>query len=217
MKAQLNLFNESATGIVNGSATLHKTVLKERIKNTHFQASNPTFTIEKWQAGDEWLPIHYAIVNTAVGELLIAATSKGVTYIGFIIKVRAVTIADLKRRFPENILLEGNNEWLTIAIDRVNDPEKELPLHLHLKGTEFQLGVWEKLLLIPFGGVTNYKQLGNGEADSRAIGSAVGANPVSYLVPCHRVIRADGNFDGFYWGREVKAHLLSYEATSIVK
>jgi AraC family transcriptional regulator of adaptative response/methylated-DNA-[protein]-cysteine methyltransferase len=82
---------------------------------------------------------------------------------------------------------------------------------LHLKGTEFQLSVWERLILIPFGGLINYKQLGNGEPGSRDIGTAVGANPVSYLVPCHRVIRAKGNYDGFFRGNEVKARLLTYE------
>ena len=208
----MNLFNESAVGPVDQTAVLDKAVLKERIKNTHFQAAHPLFNIVKWEASDEQLPVIYKIEKTQVGELLIAATLKGITYLGFIVKSNNATIADLKRRFPENAITKGSTEWIEKAIDSINDPEKELPLNLHLKGTEFQLNIWEKLLLIPFGGLTNYKQLGDSEPDSRAIGAAVGANPVGYLVPCHRVIRADGNFSGFYWGDDMKAQLLAYEA-----
>jgi AraC family transcriptional regulator of adaptative response/methylated-DNA-[protein]-cysteine methyltransferase len=152
MKAQLNLFNESL------SDTLDKTALKERIQRTHFLAANPSFTMNKWVPEDDRLPMFYKIEKTPVGELLIAATAKGVTYLGFIIENGATPLANLKRRFPANIIAEGNNEWLTIALDRINNPEKELHLHLHLKGTEFQLSVWEKLILIPFGGLANYKQ-----------------------------------------------------------
>lgn len=205
MKVQLDLFNEKF-------AMLDKAVLKERIKNTHLQPSNSSFTIKKWEPGDELLPMLYKIEDTPLGRLLIAATLKGITYLGFITEDSAITIADLKRRFPANDLTEGVNEWLTAAITHINFPEKELALQLHLKGTDFQLSVWQKLLRIPFGGLTNYKQLGNSNSNSRAVGAAVGANPVGYLVPCHRVIRADGSFDGFFWGNAIKAQLLAYEA-----
>ena len=208
MKAQLNLFNDRA-------AILAKEVLKERIKSTQFKTAHPSFIIIKWEPGDELLPMLYQIKTTPLGKVLIAATAKGVTYLGFIIKDNATTLADLKRRFPENTITAGTNVWITIALTRVNNPEEGMALNLHLKGTDFQLNVWGKLLLIPFGGLTNYKQLGNSDSDSRAIGSAVGANPVGYLVPCHRVIRADGSFNGFFWGNDVKANLLTYEASCI--
>ena len=217
MKAQMNLFNEDLSGTVNASSVLDKTVLKERIKNTHFKTANPSFTINRWIPGDELLPIYYSVEKTPLGKLLIAATENGVIYLGFITKNSANVIADLKRRFSKNVITEGTTRWHAIAADRINKPEKQSILHLHLKGTDFQLGVWEKLILIPFGGLTNYKQLGNGGNDSRAIGAAVGANPVGYLIPCHRVIRADGNFDGFFWGKEIKAQLLTYEAAGAGK
>lgn len=218
MEAQLNLFNKGYSRTVNKAELLDKAVLKERINNTHFQSANPSFTIEKWQPGDEQLPMFYTIENTLIGHLLIAATEKGITYAGFVVKDIAAALADLKRRFPENKLTVGTVKWLTIAADRINNPEKKVPLSLHLKGTDFQLYVWKKLILIPFGGLTNYKQLGAGP-DSRAVGAAVGANPVGYLVPCHRVIHADGTLSGFFWGREIKAGLLKFEATpsSIIK
>ncbi|WPU95048.1 methylated-DNA--[protein]-cysteine S-methyltransferase [Mucilaginibacter sabulilitoris] len=216
MKAQLNLFSNGLTGTDNSSAILDKAVLKERIKNTHFQSAHPSFIIVKWEAGDELLPMYYTIEETPLGEVLIAATSKGITYLGFIVKDETKAIADVKKRFPESNLMAGSTDWHIAAINRIENPETEQPLHLHLKGTEYQLSIWEKLLLIPFGGVTNYKMLGDGNPDSREIGAAVGANPVGYLIPCHRVIRADGNFYGFFWGNKVKAHLLTYEAVCAV-
>ena len=205
METQLDLFNKDLD-------ILNKEVLKDRVKNTCLQSINPLFTLTKWRHEDNTLPILYQFEKTPVGELLIAATDKGISYIGFVIDHKNVTMADLKRRFPENALTEDINEWLTSATAQVNNPQEELPLNFHLKGTDFQLSIWEKLLSIPFGGLVNYMQLGNGAADARAVGSAVGANPVSYLVPCHRVIRADGSFNGFFWGNEVKAGLLKYEA-----
>jgi AraC family transcriptional regulator of adaptative response/methylated-DNA-[protein]-cysteine methyltransferase len=216
MKAQMNLFTEGLSATVSASSVSDKTALKERIKNTRFKTTNPSFTVNRWAPGDELLPIYYYVEKTSLGKLLIAATKKGVIYLGFITKNSANVIADLKRRFPQNTLTEGTTQWHIIATERIDNPEKQSILHLHLKGTEFQLGIWEKLILIPFGGLTNYKQLGNGENDSRAIGAAVGANPVGYLIPCHRVIRADGNFDGFFWGKDIKAQLLTYEATGDV-
>lgn len=66
-------------------------------------------------------------------------------------------------------------------------------------------------MLIPFGGLTTYSELGNGARNARATGTAVGANPVSIIVPCHRVVRADGSYDGYYWGPELKKKLLAYE------
>lgn len=213
METQLNLFNEGLTGTIPGASVLNKAILKERIKNTHLQAANPLFIINKWETADERLELYYCVAKTSIGELLIAATSKGITYTGFIVNDLAKTIDDLKRRFPKNMIAEKTNNWIHIAITRINNPASEQPLQLHLKGTDYQLAVWEKLILIPFGGVTNYKQLGNGAADARAIGAAVGANPIGFLVPCHRVIRADGSYDGFFWGNKIKAGLLTYEAT----
>jgi AraC family transcriptional regulator of adaptative response/methylated-DNA-[protein]-cysteine methyltransferase len=210
MKDQVNLFNEKSSDILN------KGVLKERIQNTHLLAINPSFMVKRWMPEDEHLPIVYKMEETPVGRLLIAATVKGIIHIGFITKNHTAALADLKRRFPSNIIAEGNNEWITIALEHINNPESQTPLQLHLKGTDFQLSVWEKLILIPFGGLTNYKQLGDNESNSRAIGGAVGANPIGYLVPCHRVIRADGSFNGFFWGNDIKANLLTYEATCAV-
>ncbi|HEY4206460.1 MAG TPA: methylated-DNA--[protein]-cysteine S-methyltransferase, partial [Puia sp.] len=72
-------------------------------------------------------------------------------------------------------------------------------------------GIWAKLLRVPFGGLVTYSELGDGAKNARATGTAVGANPVSIIVPCHRAVRADGSYDGYYWGPEIKRKLLAYE------
>jgi AraC family transcriptional regulator of adaptative response/methylated-DNA-[protein]-cysteine methyltransferase len=89
-------------------------------------------------------------------------------------------------------------------------------LALHVKGTNFQLKVWNALLKIPDGSVTTYGALASSIGDpkaSRAVGSAVGANPISYLIPCHRVIRATGELGGYAWGVDRKRVMLALETT----
>ena len=88
------------------------------------------------------------------------------------------------------------------------------PLALHIKGTNFQLKVWEALLQIPDGGVTTYGEIAGSlhlPGASRAVGSAVGSNPVSWLIPCHRVIRSTGELGGYAWGIERKKVMLMKE------
>jgi AraC family transcriptional regulator of adaptative response/methylated-DNA-[protein]-cysteine methyltransferase len=88
------------------------------------------------------------------------------------------------------------------------------PLSLHIKGTNFQLKVWEALLRIPDGGVTTYGDIAeslHSPGASRAVGSAVGSNPVSWLIPCHRVIRSTGELGGYAWGIERKKVMLMKE------
>ncbi len=85
------------------------------------------------------------------------------------------------------------------AIARLDDPEDYPPIQLHLKGTAFQLSIWQKLVLVPLGGLITYSDLGEGTKNARATGSAVAANPIAYILPCHRVIRSDGSFNQYYW------------------
>jgi AraC family transcriptional regulator of adaptative response/methylated-DNA-[protein]-cysteine methyltransferase len=91
-------------------------------------------------------------------------------------------------------------------------------IKLHIKGTDFQLKVWETLLKIPMGGLSTYgsiaKQIDNPTA-ARAVGSAIGSNPVAYLIPCHRVIQSTGLFGGYMWGEDRKTALIGWEAAKI--
>lgn len=215
MSIQLDLFGESSTASLTNAYLLDKHVLRQRLKRTNFKPENTNVRIERWASEDKKLDIFYTFLTCELTPVMIAATDKGVVYIGLVMDEPLKTINDLRRRFPENQLIERVHQWHTIALEHLNQPKSTTALSFHLKGTDFQIDIWKKLLLIPFGGLVNYKQLGAGHQDSRAVGSAVGSNPVSILIPCHRVIRADGNFDGFFWGNEMKARLLTFEAQRV--
>jgi AraC family transcriptional regulator of adaptative response/methylated-DNA-[protein]-cysteine methyltransferase len=206
METQLDIFEVTV-------GTLDKAVLKNKLSNTQLASEHRQFIINKWIFDDEQLTISYQIHTSPVGMVLLASTEKGIVYLGFEKSSRISALNDLKKRFPENTITNQDSELIQNAKIKLNNPESNIQIPLHLKGTAYQLSIWEKLLLIPFSGLVNYKRLGNGEPDSREIGAAVGANPVSVLVPCHRVIKADGTFNGYFWGNKKKAELLTYEAT----
>lgn len=190
---------------------LEKAVLKDRIKNTRLIQSNNNFILERWEPDDDHRSVNYAFAATIFGEMLIASTDKGICYIGFTNQGREEALADLQKRFPRNKFEEKLTPLQEDAVKKMNDPALDIPLHLHLRGTAFQLKIWKKLMQIPFGGLTTYTELGEGGRNARATGSAVGANPVSFLVACHRVVRSDGSFEGYHWGNDVKRNLLKYE------
>ncbi len=127
----------------------------------------------------------------------------------------ANALHDLKERFPnatfqrkldllqQNALFIFQNDWSKLG-----------EIKLHLKGTDFQLKVWESLLKIPMGQLSTYgnlaEQIGNPKA-SRAVGTAIGSNPVAFLIPCHRVIQSSGNFGGYMWGPTRKTAIIGWE------
>lgn len=190
---------------------LNKPAIIARVNNTVLQLANTVFIVEEWIPADATLSISWKVTHTTVGEVLVASTDKGVCFLGFINGNPAFALSDLKRRFPANMLIEQDTKWLKEAFNYLNNPKLNLPVHLHLKGTAFQLNIWKKLMLIPFGGLTTYTALSNSSRNARATGAAVGANPVSYILPCHRAVRSDGSFDRYYWGNELKSELLAYE------
>jgi AraC family transcriptional regulator of adaptative response/methylated-DNA-[protein]-cysteine methyltransferase len=191
---------------------MSKPEVKQRLKTTKLLLEDASIYLEKWTAEDAHEPIYWQTSRTPVGEILVAATTKGICFLGFSNDNRPEALADLRRRFPTNPIEEKSTKGHKEAIDRINHLRQELPVHLHLKGTDFQLGIWSKLLLVPFGGLVTYSDLGNGARNARATGTAVGANPVSIIVPCHRAVRADGSYDAYYWGPQRKKMLLAYEA-----
>ena len=130
-------------------------------------------------------------------------------------------IAELKSKFPnarytqfldtiqQNALFIFSQDW-----SKLND------IKLHLKGTPFQLKVWETLLKVPVGGLTTYGSLAGDLQNpnaSRAVGSAVGDNPVAFLIPCHRVIRSTGETGQYHWGSQRKGAMLGWEAAQTAK
>ena len=165
------------------------------------------------------LVIHFGVHDTAFGACLIAATERGICNIHF--PEDGQTDPDAARLYLQSLWPAAqlrHEPALTAGLSqRLFQPAAmgESPVTLHVKGTNFQIQVWRALLKIPNAGVLTYQGLaevvGNPKA-SRAVGSAVGKNPVAYLIPCHRVIRATGELGGYRWGETRKTALLGWEA-----
>ncbi|HTR28427.1 MAG TPA: methylated-DNA--[protein]-cysteine S-methyltransferase [Puia sp.] len=184
----------------------------------------------EFRNGGADLEINYSFAESPFGALLVASTVKGICYMAFVDQGEApagsptgepAAFADLRSRFPharfhqmtdliqQNALYIFTQDW-----HRIHE------VKLHLKGTDFQLKVWETLLKVPMGSLTTYKdiagRLGNPKA-SRAVGSAVGDNPVAFLIPCHRVIQSSGVIGQYHWGATRKTAIIGWEAAKTAK
>ncbi len=165
-----------------------------------------------WRHGGRGVTIAWAVVPTSLGPMLVAATDRGVCRLSF-----NETGADLAVRFPHAQLAE-RGEALAAVLERVvaavESPRESASVPLDVRGTAFQESVWRELKRIPPGETRSYAQLAAAAghpAAVRAAGSANGANPVAVLIPCHRVIRADGSTGGYAYGPEIKRLLLERE------
>jgi AraC family transcriptional regulator of adaptative response/methylated-DNA-[protein]-cysteine methyltransferase len=165
----------------------------------------------------ENIVIRYAFHETPFGECLVAETDRGICFLGFVNKDNhAEALADLQKRWAQASLIEepGASQDSMQRIFHKGNSSKSEPVPLFLKGTNFQLKVWEALLRIPEGAVISYSGLaevvGCPKAH-RAVGTAVGQNPVAFLIPCHRVLRANGEIGGYRWGTARKKVMLALE------
>ncbi|MCS7283279.1 MAG: methylated-DNA--[protein]-cysteine S-methyltransferase [Anaerolineae bacterium] len=163
------------------------------------------------------MPLFYTVMETPIGPLWLISTPTGLCRIGLPGESRAAQEAWLARCVgPET--MEENPEALAPAVTQLREYfsrlRRRFDLPLDLRGTPFQRRVWEELLSVPYGQTISYgelaRRIGKPEA-VRAVGQAVGANPVPIIVPCHRVIGADGSLVGYGGGLEVKAALLRLE------
>jgi len=163
----------------------------------------------------ENLCINYSFAESPFGNVIVASTSKGICHIAFY-DDENTAFANLQCQFPaaqyQQILDKEQQNALYIFS---HDWSKLQQIKLHLKGTDFQLKVWEALLKIPMGKLATYgniaKQLQNPNA-SRAVGTAIGDNPVAFLIPCHRVIQSSGALGGYHWGVNRKIAMIGWEA-----
>ena len=169
----------------------------------------------EYRDGGRNLLIRYTFAQTLFGSVLMAATNKGICHIAFI-SDKLPALQYLQAQFPNATYLEEIDSLQSAALSTLQSMPEQLPaIKLHLKGTDFQLKVWESLLKIPLGSVTTYRaiaeQVGNENA-SRAVGSAIGKNPIAFLIPCHRVIQTSGNLGGYMWGLTRKSTILGWES-----
>ncbi len=169
----------------------------------------------EFKKGGEALAINYSFAESPFGQLIVASTQKVICYMAFN-DDEAQALSDLKSRFPNahyNQLVDKFQQDALFIFQ--HDWSRLDEIKLHLQGTPFQLKVWETLLKVPLGGLTTYGDIA-GSIDkpkaSRAVGTAIGRNPVAFLIPCHRVIQATGNIGGYMWGSDRKAAIIGWEA-----
>jgi len=161
--------------------------------------------------------LSYAIVGSEIGKVLVARSAKGVCSI--LIGDNAEELAaDLAIRFPNSTLVQSNDavsDDVAKVLAYIEKPSDGLDLVLDMRGTPFQRSVWEKLMTIPAGDTTTYSGLAGTLvplANPRAVASACAANPIALAVPCHRVVRSNGDLAGYRWGIERKRELIRKEA-----
>lgn len=177
-----------------------------------------SMTPAEYKNDGAFLVIYYSTQTTPFGEICIGSTQKGICHISFIDE-HENPIPHLQQNF-------ANAEFIPqkMAIHQevihffTNTATLTSPLHLHLKGTPFQLKVWEALLKIPQGQLQTYgdiaQRIGNAKS-SRAVGTAIGSNPIAFLIPCHRVIQTSGLFGGYMWGPIRKTAIIGWEYAKI--
>ncbi|MHA3084294.1 bifunctional transcriptional activator/DNA repair enzyme AdaA [Acinetobacter sp. ANC 5383] len=191
-----------ATGL-SSSSRLHDLFIQiEGMTPAEYQQSGKQLTMKHW------------VYDTPFGAAFIASTTKGICALSF--DNRMLALQQLQTQFPNADFQQAQEIKQQQALAIFMQNEASLPqLKLHLKASEFQLKVWESLLKIPQGALCSYasiaQQIGQPKA-SRAVGTAIGRNPVAFLIPCHRVIQASGILGGYRWGITRKAAIIAWEA-----
>ncbi|HEX7756163.1 MAG TPA: methylated-DNA--[protein]-cysteine S-methyltransferase [Niabella sp.] len=175
-------------------------------------------TPAEYRNGGKNLYINYSFAESPFGNILVASTIKGICHMAFY-KNETTALADLKQQFPNARFSQRLDLLQQHALFIFqNDWEQLKAIKLHLKGTDFQLKVWEALLKIPMGQLTTYGSLAariGRPAASRAVGTAIGSNPVAYLIPCHRVIQSTGKTGGYMWGPARKMAIIGWEQARV--
>ena len=175
----------------------------------------------EWKTGGSGMTLRYGFHPSPFGTAIVIASDRGLAGLAFADQgEERAALADQSRRWPNATYVEDHEGTAEIA-QRIFDPKmwrQDQPLRVVLIGTDFEVRVWETLLKIPMGRATSYsdiaKSLRSPKA-SRAVGAAVGRNPVSFVVPCHRVIGKSGALTGYHWGVTRKQAMLGWEAGQV--
>ena len=174
------------------------------------------------RGGGDDLEIFYGCHPTPFGYCLLGATERGVCYLEFQVDGRKnPSIQGIQKRWPRaDIVLKPKKSHAFVKkIFEFSPASDRAPLHLYVKGSNFQIKVWEALLKIPLGKVVAYEDVARQikmPKAARAVGNAVGQNPIPFLIPCHRVIRKMGEFGNYGGGKERKKAMLGWEAAKLM-
>lgn len=189
----------------------------------HLCVANESMSHGEYRNGGAGLVISYGFQPTPFGEAIVLTTTRTVTNstylagLGFVDDGnRAHALGDMQKRWPKAQYI--HNDAITAPfISQIFDYshwQSQTPLPIILMGTDFQVRVWETLLQVPFGCTTTYGALAHAldkPTASRAVGAAVGRNPISFIVPCHRVVGKNGALTGYHWGLKRKQAMLEWE------
>lgn len=194
--------------------------------------THEAMTPGEWKKGGAGLTMRYGFHPSPFGEALVVTTERGLAGLGWVDEKAAPgkagdvgkpaggregALEDMRRRWPNARFVPDQAQTAPMA-GRIFDPESwsaEQPLRVVLIGTDFEVRVWEGLLSIPMGRATTYGDLASRigkPGAARAVGAAVGRNPVSFVVPCHRVLGKSGQLTGYHWGLTRKRAILGWEA-----
>jgi len=171
----------------------------------------------EYKTGGAGLSIDYGVHNSPFGDIFVAATARGICKLSFLDQADLTAdITDLQRRWP-NALLRHNAPASLKIIDRIfsGTGPVDRPLSLHVCGTNFQVNVWRALMQIPAGTLRSYSHIAKAVGKpmaTRAVGSAIGSNPIAFFIPCHRVLQQSGNIGGYHWGLTRKHLIHAWES-----
>lgn len=175
----------------------------------------------EWKSGGEGLEMRYGFHPSPFGQALVIVAPRGLAGVALVDPgSEREALADMTRRWPKAIYIEDKDGTAPITA-RIFDPtlwRADQPLRVVLIGTDFEVRVWETLLKIPMGRFTTYSDIAcklNSPKAARAVGAAVGKNPISFVVPCHRVIGKSGELTGYHWGLTRKRAMLGWEAGQV--
>ena len=179
----------------------------------HLEAVTPG----EYKTGGTGLIIEHAVQDTPFGKAFIAITPKGICNFSFLESANAAGhLADLHKTWPHAVVRENRQRTFAVVQTMFGGERKpDRPASLHVSGTNFQVSVWKALLQIPPATVVSYSQVASaiGRPNSaRVVGTAVGANPVAFLIPCHRVIQQSGRLGGYHWGEVRKQAIHAWES-----
>ena len=176
----------------------------------------------EFKARGEGLTIRYGWVPSPFGQALVMASERGVSGLAFAdVGNEDKIFEDMVSRLPRAAYVEDSQAAARLARGIFQNMQGgEQPLRLHLIGSNFEIKVWETLLKIPVGGAATYSDIARAIQNPkavRAVGSAVGRNPISFVVPCHRVLGKGGNLCGYHWGLTRKKAILGWERGRLLK
>jgi AraC family transcriptional regulator of adaptative response/methylated-DNA-[protein]-cysteine methyltransferase len=216
---------DHARDLLGGSASILETAYEVGLSGAgrlhDLFVSHEAMTPGDYKRRGEGLEMAYGFHASPFGEALLVATDRGVAGLAFVNEDKGQTrqdaLADMMRRWPQAHYVEAPDRTAPHARVIFNVSKwggKDQPVRLVMIGTDFDVRVWETLLKIPMGRAVSYtdiaRHIGSPSA-SRAVGSAVGRNPISFVVPCHRVLRGDGSLGGYHWGLTRKRALIGWE------